>query len=106
MAEEMMKPPAGARLQRALRAALKALLAPLIAVVGGMLIGAAIMLLAGHNPIQAYGAMIEGAVAGRNLSNLVSTISWCWGVRRRPSLPSIPRSLARWWCRWRCWRRP
>jgi ABC-type uncharacterized transport system permease subunit len=70
-----MKPPTGARLRGALRAALRALQAPLIAIVGGMLIGAVIMLLAGHNPIQAYSAMVEGAVAGRNLSNLVSTIN-------------------------------
>jgi ABC-type uncharacterized transport system permease subunit len=75
MAEGTLKQPWQARLRGALRAALRALQAPLLAILGGMLIGAAIMLLAGHNPIEAYGAMLEGAVAGRNLSNLVSTIN-------------------------------
>lgn len=53
-------------------AALNGIQAPLLAIVGAILIGALIMLLTGHNPVEAYVAMFEGAFTGRNL---VSTIN-------------------------------
>jgi len=49
--------------------------APLIAIIGGLLIGALIMLITGHNPVNAYSEMLEGAIGGRNSANLVSTIN-------------------------------
>jgi simple sugar transport system permease protein len=48
---------------------------PVLAIVGSVLIGALIMLLSGHNPIEGYGAMIGGALAGRNAANLASTLA-------------------------------
>lgn len=55
-------------LVRHVQQAVRALQAPILAILGGMLIGALIMLLTGHNPIEAYSAMISGALAGRNLA--------------------------------------
>lgn len=75
MAQETLTKPPTMGLRNRLRGALRGLLPPLIAIVGGMLIGALIMLITGHNPILAYGAMIEGAVGGRNAANLVSTLN-------------------------------
>ncbi|MBN1264917.1 MAG: ABC transporter permease [Anaerolineales bacterium] len=49
--------------------------APVIAIVGGLLIGALIMVITGHNPIEAYSEMLEGSIGGRNSANLVSTIN-------------------------------
>lgn len=54
---------------------LRTVQAPLLAVLGGMLIGGLLMLFSGYNPLEAYGAMIQGAFAGRNLSNLFSMIN-------------------------------
>lgn len=53
-------------------ALLSGIQAPLLAILGALLIGALIMLVTGHNPIEAYIAMFEGAFSGRNL---VSTIN-------------------------------
>lgn len=63
------------RLWAWLRSVADALQAPLFAIVGGMLIGAAVMLLTGHNPIDAYAAMIAGALGGHNFANLASTLT-------------------------------
>lgn len=49
--------------------------APLIAILGGMLIGAIILLLSGHNPITAYVELFIGAFGGADNANLASTIS-------------------------------
>src|SRR5919199_1666799 len=49
--------------------------APLLAVLGALVIGAAIMLLTGHNPVEAYRAMLLGAIAGPNWVNLASTLT-------------------------------
>ncbi len=46
--------------------------APLLAIVGAITIGALMMLFTGHNPVEAYVAMFEGAFNGRNF---VSTIN-------------------------------
>ena len=55
-----------------LRPIISALQAPLIAILGAMLIGAVIMVMTGHNPLQAYWAMLEGAVGGQNLAATLS----------------------------------
>lgn len=55
--------------------ALRPLQGPLVAIGGAILIGAALMLLAGHNPLQAYWEMLLGAIAGPNLANLASTLA-------------------------------
>ncbi len=49
--------------------------APVLAIVGAMLIGAMIMLLTGHDPLAAYWAMLRGAFTGRNFSNLTSMLN-------------------------------
>lgn len=54
------------------RALLGTLQAPLLAILGAVLIGAIIMLITGHNPLQAYWAMLEGAVVGQNLAATIS----------------------------------
>jgi simple sugar transport system permease protein len=54
------------------RALFNTLQAPLLAVLGAVLIGAVIMLITGHNPWQAYWAMLEGAVVGQNLAATIS----------------------------------
>ena len=48
---------------------------PLLAVMGGLVIGGLIMWLAGYDPIEAYSAMLNGAFAGRRLINLVSMLN-------------------------------
>jgi simple sugar transport system permease protein len=48
---------------------------PALAILGALLIGALLMLLAGHNPLEAYRAMLLGAVAGSNYVNLGSTLA-------------------------------
>lgn len=53
----------------------RALQGPAIAIGGAIVIGAALMLLTGHNPLEAYWAMLLGAVAGPNLANLASTLA-------------------------------
>ncbi|MDQ4077465.1 MAG: ABC transporter permease [Chloroflexota bacterium] len=53
----------------------RSLQGPMLAILGGMLIGAVIMVLTGHDPLAAYAAMIRGAVGGQNLSNLASTLN-------------------------------
>lgn len=60
---------------RRARAVWQSIQGPLIAIGGAMLIGAVLMLLAGHNPFEAYWAMLLGAVAGPNLANLASTLA-------------------------------
>lgn len=48
---------------------------PVIAIGGAILIGAVLMLLTGHNPLEAYWTMLLGAIAGPNLANLASTLA-------------------------------
>ncbi len=48
---------------------------PLLSILGALLIGAVLMLLTGHNPIEAYWAMLVGAIAGPNFANLASTLA-------------------------------
>lgn len=57
-----------------LTAYLRVLQAPVLAVIGAMLIGAVIMLLTGHDPFEAYRALLDGAFRGKRLSNLYSTL--------------------------------
>ena len=57
-----------------IKAVIQIVQAPLLAILGALLIGATIMLLTGHHPLEAYGAMLKGAFAGRRLSNLYSTL--------------------------------
>lgn len=54
------------------RPIINALQGPLLAILGAVLIGALIMLITGHNPLQAYWAMLEGAVGGQNLSATIN----------------------------------
>jgi ABC-type uncharacterized transport system permease subunit len=58
-----------------IRHALRSMQGPLIAIGGAIVIGAVLMLLSGHNPLDAYWAMLLGAMAGPNLANLASTIA-------------------------------
>ncbi len=48
---------------------------PLLAILGSLAIGAVIMLLSGHNPIEGYSAMLAGALGGRNSANLASSLT-------------------------------
>ncbi len=48
---------------------------PLLAIGGAILLGAALMLLTGHNPLAAYAAMLEGAFGGRQGANLAATLN-------------------------------
>ncbi len=57
------------------RNALRPLQGPVIAIGGAVLIGAILMFLSGHNPLEGYSAMLLGAVAGPNFANLASTIA-------------------------------
>lgn len=50
-------------------------LAPVLAILGSLLLGAALMLLTGHDPLQAYSAMLWGALGGRNAANLAATLN-------------------------------
>lgn len=54
---------------------LKEMQAPLLAILGGILIGGLIIAVTGHNPFQAYLEMFKGAFLGRNFTNLASTIN-------------------------------
>ena len=45
------------------------------AILGAMLLGAVLMLATGHDPIEAYRAMLGGALGGRNLANLWTTLA-------------------------------
>jgi len=44
----------------------------LIATAGGVLVGAVIVVVTGHNPLQAYAAIVTGAVSGSNLAATVN----------------------------------
>jgi len=48
---------------------------PGLALVGVLAVGAILMLLTGHDPLSAYIALVRGAVGGRNLANLASTLN-------------------------------
>ncbi len=48
---------------------------PLLAVLGAVVIGAALMLAAGHDPIAAYRAMLGGALGGRGFAGLLATLA-------------------------------
>ena len=50
-------------------------LAPILAILGSLLLGAVLMLLTGHDPLQAYSAMLVGALGGRNGANLAATLN-------------------------------
>ncbi len=50
-------------------------LAPLVAIGGALVTGALLMLATGHDPIAAYRAMLEGALGGRRLANLMATLA-------------------------------
>lgn len=63
--------PLGTWLQRILGA----VQAPGLAVLGAILVGAVIILVSGQNPLSAYGAMLQGAFAGKGLVNLASTLN-------------------------------
>lgn len=54
---------------------LKSLQTPVLAILGGVLIGAVIMLLSGYNPWEAYTAMFQGVFGGRRFSNFISMIN-------------------------------
>jgi len=40
-----------------------------------LLLGAVLMMMTGHDPIQAYAAMVRGAFGGRNAANLAATLN-------------------------------
>lgn len=61
----------GARLRQTWRAAQ----APLLAVLGAILIGGVIIAIMGFNPFQAYWEMFKGAFFGKNMTNLASTLN-------------------------------
>ena len=50
-------------------------LAPALAILGALVLGAILMLLTGHDPLQAYAAMLRGALGGRNAANLAATLN-------------------------------
>lgn len=50
-------------------------LAPLLAIFGALVLGAVLMLITGHDPFQAYAAMVRGAVGGRHAANLAATLN-------------------------------
>ncbi len=54
---------------------LRPLAAPLLAVLGALVLGALLMLVTGHDPLAAYRAMFEGALGGRKLANLMATLA-------------------------------
>lgn len=53
---------------------LKSLRTPLLSIVGGIVVGAIILVVAGFDPVEGYLALVEGAFGGRNYANLVSTM--------------------------------
>lgn len=57
------------------RGAWRSVQGPLIAIGGAILVGAVLMLLTGHDPLEAYWTMLLGAIAGPNLANLASTLA-------------------------------
>jgi simple sugar transport system permease protein len=59
-------------LSAGVRPMINALQGPVLAILGAVLIGGVIMVLTGHNPLQAYWAMLEGAVGGQNLPATLS----------------------------------
>ncbi|HOG61039.1 MAG TPA: ABC transporter permease [Flexilinea sp.] len=52
----------------------KAIKLPLLAVLGGFVLGALLMILAGYNPITGYAALLDGAFGGKRSANLVGTL--------------------------------
>lgn len=50
-------------------------LAPVVAVGGALLLGGLLMLVTGHDPVQAYLAMLRGAFGGRSAANLAATLN-------------------------------
>ncbi len=52
-----------------------AITAPIFAVLGALMLGALLMLATGHDPLAAYRAMLEGALGGRQLANLMATLA-------------------------------
>lgn len=67
-----MQTKAAIPLPATLRPIINTMQAPLLAILGAALIGAVIMLITGHNPLEAYWAMLEGAVGGQNLASTLS----------------------------------
>jgi simple sugar transport system permease protein len=67
-------PPAPVRgeLQSQLLALLSSAKAPLLAIVGGILVGALLIVLLGQNPIAAYGQLLEGAFGRYNLPSTLN----------------------------------
>lgn len=49
--------------------------APVLAVFGALVLGGVIMLATGHDPLQAYAAMLSGALGGRNAANLAASLN-------------------------------
>lgn len=72
---EMTSPSTSTFWVRRARALWHSIQGPFIAIGGAILIGAVLMLLTGHNPLEAYWAMLLGAIAGPNLANLASTLA-------------------------------
>lgn len=54
---------------------LRKIQSPLLAILGAILVGALIIILTGHNPLQAYWEMLVGAFAGKRFVNLASTLN-------------------------------
>ncbi len=50
-------------------------LAPLLAILGALGLGAVLMLITGHDPFEAYAAMVQGAFGGRRGANLAATLN-------------------------------
>jgi len=48
--------------------------APLLAIFGALVLGGVLLLLTGHDPIAAYGALLQGALGGRGGANLLATL--------------------------------
>lgn len=75
LAQDPITPAGAAPRWSALRSRSRRLLAFLLSCAVGILIGGAIMWITGHNPLDAYRALLDGAVAGPNYANLASTIN-------------------------------
>ena len=54
---------------------MRRILGPLLAVLGALCFGAILMWVTGHDPLQAYGAMLRGAFGGRQAANLAATLN-------------------------------
>ncbi len=61
-------------MRQKLAAVAKTLRVPLLAFAGALVLGGLIMAATGHNPVRAYGALLEGAVGGRHHANLTATL--------------------------------